>query len=205
VLSYVLALPTILGWHDPCVAAPAMDSTRNSEVRDGSNVAQARSDRRLRNIEYALRKFFARRVTHDREDLVQETLLRYWSSKNKLTSNARPEAFALGIALNVLKQYYRSKNARARVFCATAQVEAACVGDWASRDAALTLSAPIRSLKPEQRVLLHLLYWSDYTADEASQLLAQPSASVRRQHHETKQQLRYRLECGRYSQGGEVD
>ena len=174
-----------------------MSSTWNGQVRDDSKVLHARCDLRLRNIEGTLRQFFARRVATDREDLVQETLLRYWTSKNKLPSDARPEAFALGIALNVLRQYYRSRNVRARVFCAaTQQIEAPCVGNWACRDAALTLTAPLRSLKPKQRMLLHLLYWSDYTADEASQLLAQPSASVRRQHHETKRQLRYHLEGG---------
>ncbi len=154
-------------------------------------------DQQLLDISCKLRRFFVRHTKGEHEDLVQETLLRYWCSKGSCRLEATPEAFIFGIATNVLKQHYRSKKVRARItYADPALLELVDAHESVDLDAAILLKAPLQRLASQQRALLHSLYWCGYTADEAAKMLARPSASLRRQHHETKRLLRHRITQG---------
>ena len=58
----------------------------------------------------AIRRFFGSKVNNGLEDLIQETFMRCLEKRDNFEGRSTFRSFALGIARNVLYEYYRKQN-----------------------------------------------------------------------------------------------
>jgi RNA polymerase sigma factor (sigma-70 family) len=150
-----------------------------------------------------LANFLRRRVgnPHDVEDLVQDTLLEAVRCVDQFQGQSRPETWLFGIAMNLMRNYY--KRARQRDICVSAEPD-----DMASeaaddpleiaqhRELADRVARLLPALSRDHQQLLHLVVWDDLSYEEAATQLSIPIGTVRSRVSRARSFLRSQIERG---------
>lgn len=148
-----------------------------------------------------LASFLRRRVgnPHDVEDLVQDTLLEAVKCADQFQGQSRPETWLFGIAMNLMRNYY--KRARQRDIYVSADAD-----DMASeaaddplqiaqyRQMADRVARLLPALSSDHQQLLHLVVWDDLSYEEAATELSIPIGTVRSRVSRARSILKSQIE-----------
>ena len=126
------------------------------------------------------------------EDLAQETLARVCKNWGRIAGMEAPGAYAHRIALNLAASAFRRRAAERR---ANARRHADARTQWDDPDSAtsLTLHSALQQLRPEQRRVLVLRYFLDYSVTEAASILEMPEGTIKTHTHRGLAALRQAL------------
>jgi RNA polymerase sigma factor (sigma-70 family) len=134
--------------------------------------------------------YLARRVGRDLgRDLASETFTRAFAARRRydaLRGEERPWLF--GIANNLLRRHYRDEERRLRAF-ARLDVRRDDVSSDEPR-----LADALGALSREERDVLLLFAWADFTYEEIAAALGLPIGTVRSRLHRARAQFRAALE-----------
>lgn len=144
--------------------------------------------------EAAVGSYLARRAGRD---MAEELLGEVWAaafesrrSYDQSYADARPWLY--GVALNMLRHYWRSRPSEDPVPDVTGL--ATTWDPWSAVDLAVDTRAVLRTalarLKPEEREVLRLVAWEDLTAADAARVLGMPAGTARRLLHQARTALR---------------
>jgi RNA polymerase sigma factor (sigma-70 family) len=138
--------------------------------------------------------FLLTREQETARDLVQDTLMQSWASRDKIARADDPTRYLLRIMLN----RFRSDRRRRRAVQVPLDDLQPSVSDGHSRrDDLQVISGAIDGLPPRQRSVLVLRYFVDYNDDEIAQVLNCRPATVRSLAHRALKSIRSTL--------GEID
>jgi len=127
------------------------------------------------------------------EDAVHDAFVTAWRKWDSLRDLARFEAWFRRIVVNTCRDRLRR---RARVTVTDlAQHHSLSAADHASRvDERVLLEGALRSLKPDDQILIVLRYDRDLRLDDIAGLLGIPTGTVKRRLHDAHGRLRRALE-----------
>lgn len=147
--------------------------------------------------------FFVRRVSppEDAADLVSETFLAAWKSKQRdaVAPDLR-RAWLYGIARKVLSQYRRGRRRRTALservrVSMGADLGANSVDPTGQFDPDLVehVRDLVSCLSPLDREIIELVYWEGFTQEEVATVLGKPSATIRSRLSRVRAVLRDQL------------
>ena len=149
-----------------------------------------------------LHRYVARRVGPDTaQDVVSEAFLVLWDQRAGQTYEADAvRAWLYGVATNLLRGHVRAEERKLRAWSKehTARTDEADIGDRVSAAAdadvlAGPLTAWLAELRIEEREVLLLHAWADFSPSEIAVALDVPVATVRTRLHRGRARLRTRL------------
>ncbi|MEV6711194.1 RNA polymerase sigma factor [Lentzea sp. NPDC051208] len=149
-----------------------------------------------------LHRYVARRVGPDTaQDVVSEAFLVLWDQRAGQAYDADAvRAWLYGVATNLLRGHVRAEERKLRAWSKehAARTDEADIGDRVSAVAdADVLAGPLTSwlaeLRVEEREVLLLHAWADFTPAEIAVALDVPVATVRTRLHRGRARLRTRL------------
>jgi RNA polymerase sigma-70 factor (ECF subfamily) len=159
------------------------------------------------NADFALRMLYrdhaaallayATWFTDDRqaaEDAVQETFLRAWRHLPRLLADGRPlRPWLRQVLRNVLTDVARVARNRPTSPLDETAVEPEVDGGFANVLDRGLLTGALQRLSPEQRQVLHEIYYRGVPAERAATALGIPAGTVRSRHHYALRALRLAL------------
>jgi RNA polymerase sigma factor (sigma-70 family) len=149
-----------------------------------------------------LHRYVARRVgTDTAQDVVSEAFLVLWDQRaGQVYEPDAMRAWLFGVATNLLRGHVRAEERKLRAWSKahTARVDEGDIGDRASAvaDADLLagpLTAWLAELRVEEREVLLLHAWADFSPSEIAVALDVPVATVRTRLHRARSRLRTRF------------
>ena len=121
----------------------------------------------------------------DAGDVVSSVVVRVLG-KRTLTSLEKPEAYLMQAVMNELRQLHRGrKRQRAALVRLGPGAHVRDTADIAQSD----LTQAVMQLPQKQRAAAYLVYWCDYTAAEAAELMGWSDGTVRRYLHIVRNKL----------------
>jgi len=144
-----------------------------------------------------LHRFFASKISHGVDDLIQETLLACIESKGSLR---RPEAFKtflFGVARRRLYRKWRDegRGSNAIDFGLTSLVDLGMSpsGVAHQREQQEQIAEAMRGIPLELQIALELFYWEDMSASEVAEVLSVPEGTIRSRLRRARGLLQERL------------
>ncbi len=118
-------------------------------------------------------------------DVVSSVVVRVLA-KRPLSSIEKPEAYLMQAVMNEVRQLHRGRTRqRAAVVRVGPGPDARDTADIARTD----LTDAVMALPPRQRAAAYLVYWCDYSAAEAADLMGWSGGTVRRYLHIVRSKL----------------
>ncbi len=137
----------------------------------------------------------------DREDIFQETFIRYARSEQAFNDEEHKKAWLIRVAINLCKDLLKSSTARLESLDAAQEEGFAPVGDDGTEaQRALEgeeLLAALYTLDEKYRIVLYLKYYEGYTAAQIAQQTGMPENTVYTNLSRGKRQLMEVLDHGR--------
>ncbi|MGH1347724.1 MAG: RNA polymerase sigma factor [Nannocystales bacterium] len=141
----------------------------------------------------AMTRFFANKVPHDHEDLVQETFAACVRGRDRLREDGRFRSYLFCTAYNVLKKYY-TKRARPEL---AESLDSQAAQDLAPGPSTLLrnterdrfLLEALRKIPVEQQVVLEMMYWEGMSSSEVGDTLRISAATARTRAHRGREKL----------------
>ncbi|WP_448710582.1 RNA polymerase sigma factor [Microbacterium profundi] len=175
----------------------------SAQVRDNAALVPGDLADAFRQEAPGLLGFFVRRVSppEDAADLVSETFLAAWKSKQRdaVVPDLR-RAWLFGVARKVLSQYRRGRRRRTAL---SERVRALMSTDLAASSVDLTgqfdpdlvehVRELVSCLSPLDREIIELVYWEGFTQEEVATILGKPSATIRSRLSRARAVLRDQL------------
>ncbi|MCP3994947.1 MAG: sigma-70 family RNA polymerase sigma factor [bacterium] len=121
----------------------------------------------------------------DAADVVSAVVVRVLS-KRSLSSIEKPEAYLMQGVMNEVRQLHRG---RTRQRAALVRVGPGSSARDTAEIARTELTDAVMALPPRQRAAAYLVYWCDYTAVEAAELMGWSDGTVRRYLHIVRNKL----------------
>ena len=115
----------------------------------------------------------------DAADVVSAVVVRVLA-KRPLSSIEKPEAYLMQAVMNEVRQLHRG---RSRYRAAVVRVGPGPDARDPAEIARTDLNDAVMALPPQQRAAAYLVYWCDYTAAEAAELMGWSDGTVRRYLH----------------------
>ena len=156
----------------------------------------------MRKNEQRLYNFIRKRVANfaDVDDLVQSTWLEVLRNKHKFTGASRPETWVFGIAINLVKNHYKSLKVSylhddidseiAEIAAQTEQPE----GITEDKDTLSKALQRIAQLPTDYQNLLQLVVENDISYQEVAAQMAIPIGTVRSRLSRVRQSLKQELQ-----------
>ena len=134
----------------------------------------------------------------DVDDLVQETLLNAWRSRDQFRGDASLVSWILAIARNRLRMRRRSERARAALDAALRALDLEEIPDDVVRsdEAAAAVRRALHALEPEPRDLLLRRYYQELPVKAIAAALGETEKAVESRLHRAREALRALLEKG---------
>ncbi|GHV12812.1 hypothetical protein FACS1894219_06460 [Clostridia bacterium] len=144
----------------------------------------------------ALERFVRYRISNraDADDVLQDTLLSAWSSRNSLRNTDTFKPWLLQIARNACNSFYRKRGTRNET--PLDDCEASLFAQ--SNECGLFVSDALERLPDNSAEILRLMYFNDLPQSEIARLLDIPLGTVKSRHHTAKQQFRKEYEEENY-------
>lgn len=151
------------------------------------------------------------------EDALQESYLRVLEGSAKFAGNSSPKTWFFGIVKRVAAQSHRREKRHSELdlhWISRDQTDvlrevtpAACtMAEMVSaQETSQQLAACLMLLSERQREVLHLIFYSELTLEEASQILQVSLGSARTHYHRGKQRLAQLLDEVKIDSGGDSD
>ena len=141
----------------------------------------------------------------DAEDLYQQTFLKAFELRNKISLDKNPKAFLMSIATNLWKNH-KSKYARRERIAPTvsSETEGLQIEDVRSdqdvleqmvkEEQLMYLRKCVDGLPDKQKQVIHLFYAGELSLEEIARVLKIPKGTVKSRLHKAKEQLRKEME-----------
>lgn len=128
---------------------------------------------------------------HAAPDLVADVFVRLLARDDEWTRVERPHAYLFGAVANRARMQHRTTWRRRRRDRAAFLSDRPDVGGPSDdSDSGLDVSPALHRLSPQQRTLVYLAYWEDWTATDIAGRLGVSEGTVRRQLARARQKLR---------------
>lgn len=169
-----------------------LDAWRGGDRRAGSVLF-------LRHYDLVNRFFRSKANASDVPDLIQSTFVACVEGQERYAGAGSFKSWLLGIAFRLLCHHYRSKR-RTSARIDLGSVSAADLAPSPSevikarQDERLMLAA-LRRIPVEHQTLLELVFWEDFTAAEAAEVLGMPLGTAKSRIRRARQLLREQLEA----------
>jgi RNA polymerase sigma-70 factor (ECF subfamily) len=173
------------------------------QVRDNAALVPGDLADTFRQEAPGLLGFFVRRVSppEDAADLVSETFLAAWKSKQRdAVAPGLRRAWLFGIARKVLSQYRRGRRRRSAL---SERVRVSMGADLGVNSVDPTgqfdpdliehVRELVSCLSPLDREIIDLVYWEGFTQEEVATVLGKPSATIRSRLSRARAVLRDQL------------
>ena len=121
----------------------------------------------------------------DAADVVSTVVVRVLG-KRTLSSLEKPEAYLMQAVMNEVRQMHRGRVRQRR---AMVRVGPGPVSRDAADVARTDLTEAVMALPPQQRAAAYLVYWCNFTAAEAAELMGWSDGTVRRYLHLVRSKL----------------
>lgn len=122
----------------------------------------------------------------DAADVVSTVVVRVLARRT-LSSIEKPEAYLMQAVMNEARALHRGRKRRTS---ALVRIGPAPVSRDAAELATTELTSAVMSLPPQQRAAAYLVYWCDYSAAEAAELMGWSQGTARRYLHLVRQKLK---------------
>lgn len=159
----------------------------------------------MRKNERRLQGFIRKRVSNyaDVDDLMQSTWLEVLRNKNKFCGDSKPETWMFGIAINLVKNYYKTLKVSYLHDDLDDEIAASLLinndrPDWAIEDNDTLIKAleRIRKFPAEHQQVLQLIVLDDHSYQSVADELQVPVGTVRSRLSRLRQTLKKELEIG---------
>ena len=144
-----------------------------------------------------LYNFIRRRIGNleDLEDITQDTMLEALKCREQFNSQSRPETWLFGIALNLIRSYYKRQRVRdiydeAEVDDFEMEVGRSPAEIVETNQLIARVSEVFAGLPEDTRMVVHLVFDKQYTYEEAAAHLGIPVGTVRSRISRTRAQLK---------------
>lgn len=128
-------------------------------------------------------RFFANKLGHDHDDLVQETFTAFVGGQHRLREDANVRSYLFGIAYNVLKRHFRHKARPEQIeileSCSVCDLSAGPSTLMRTSEQEQALVESLRALPLELQVILEMHYWEGMPSHEIGEALGLASATIR--------------------------
>jgi len=151
------------------------------------------------------------------EDVLQESYLRVLEGSAKFAGKSSPKTWFFGIVKRVAAETHRRQKRQSELNLRLVAEDqtAVLVGDAAqsctlaelvsAQESSRQLTDCLMLLSERQREVLHLIFYSELTLEEASAVLQVSLGSARTHYHRGKQRLSQLLDRTRIDGGGDSD
>lgn len=127
----------------------------------------------------------------DADDVVQDTLIRYYSLNKDFESETHLKAWLIRIAINRAKDITSSFWRKHKVEWEDYMEELPFAEPEDSQ-----LFAAVMRLPEKYRAVIHLFYYEDYSTDEIAGILRRPAGTIKSQLSRGRQLLKHMLQEG---------
>ena len=125
----------------------------------------------------------------DADDVVQDTLIRYYSLSKEFENESHLKAWLIRVAINRAKDMTSSFWRRNKVEWEDYMDELAFEEPEDSR-----LFEAVMRLPEKYRTVIHLFYYEDYTVEEISNILQRPEGTIKSQLNRGRKLLKIMLQ-----------
>lgn len=143
-------------------------------------------------------RFFANKVEHDVEDLVQATLMGCVKGRDRVKDGAHFRAYLFGIARNVFRTYLHKRGrSRERGDLAVSSVRDLGLGPSkivVQREEQRLLLEALRCVPVESQLLLELRYWEELSTEQLAQVFGVAPGTIKSRLSRARARLRVALE-----------
>jgi RNA polymerase sigma-70 factor (ECF subfamily) len=147
----------------------------------------------------SIARFFANKVGHGVDDLIQNTFLACVEGKERFREDSSFRTYLFGIARNLLYQAYRvQKRDGARFDFSTvssADLSPGLSTMISKREEEQLLLVALRNIPVEHQIILEMYYWESRRAADIAELLDVPEGTVRTRLRRAKQLLEQQLQA----------
>lgn len=145
----------------------------------------------------AICRFFANKVTHGVDDLIQKTFLGCVESRDRFQKQASFRTFLFAVAHNVLREHFRERRREGVPpdlgETSTDELTPSPSAVFAAHEEQRLLLEALRRIPLDYQLVLELYYWEDMAAPELAQVLAIPEGTVRSRLRKAKEALSERM------------
>ena len=145
----------------------------------------------------AICRFFANKVTHGVDDLIQKTFLGCVESRDRFQKQATFRTYLFAVAHNVLREHFRERRREGVPpdlgEASTDELTPSPSAVFAAHEEQRLLLEALRRIPLDYQLVLELYYWEDMAAPELAQVLAIPEGTVRSRLRKAKEALSERM------------
>ena len=145
----------------------------------------------------AICRFFANKVAHGVDDLIQKTFLGCVESRDRFQKQASFRTFLFAVAHNVLREHFRERRREGVPpdlgETSTDELTPSPSAVFAAHEEQRLLLEALRRIPLDYQLVLELYYWEDMAAPELAQVLAIPEGTVRSRLRKAKEALSERM------------
>jgi RNA polymerase sigma-70 factor (ECF subfamily) len=114
------------------------------------------------------------------EDVVQETFIKIWNKRNELKEIESAEAFSVVILRNICMDYLRKTKYEYQVSYDTEVAEKESLSHRIElQDEAAQVKSLINKLPEQQRMIMMMKHWDEYSDEEIEQITGINSGNIR--------------------------
>jgi RNA polymerase sigma-70 factor (ECF subfamily) len=166
----------------------------DEELLEAWRAQDAQAGNELFNRHFdAVCRFFASKLGHEVDDLIQRTFLACVESRERAASTSTFRAYLFGIARNVLRRHFRDKHHERARFDpleeSASDLAPQAHSLIAGREEEVLLLTGLRSLALDHQIILELYYWENLSGPELAQALEIPEGTVRGRIRRAKELL----------------
>ncbi|TPV97053.1 MAG: sigma-70 family RNA polymerase sigma factor [Myxococcales bacterium FL481] len=183
-------------------AANELDLRRDSSVADETLLYAWRAgDHKAGGVLFArhveaLRRYFRRRMPHEADDLVQQTMLASVERREQVPTAVAFRAYLFGIARKVLLSHLRRNEVRRRKAPLLTEPDPASPDpreDMLAQERASRLLRELGRLPVELQRTTRFFYWDEHKLVDISHEMGVPTGTVKSRMHTVKRLLRTRV------------
>lgn len=140
----------------------------------------------------AICRFFANKVHHQIDDLIQKTFLGCVEGRDRFQKQASFRTYLFAVANNVLRAHFRQRRPGAEFDSSEAAVDDFTPSPsriLAYQQEQRLLLEALRRIPLDHQLVLELYYWEDMAAPELAQVLGIPEGTVRSRLRRAKEAL----------------
>ncbi len=140
----------------------------------------------------AICRFFANKVHHQIDDLIQKTFLGYVEGRDRFQKQASFRTYLFAVANNVLRAHFRQKRPDSDFDPGESSADDFTPSPstiFALQQEQRLLLEALRRIPLDYQLVLELYYWEDMAAPELAQILSIPEGTVRSRLRRAKEAL----------------
>lgn len=113
------------------------------------------------------------------EDIVQETYIKLWNKRHEMQGIENTEAYAIIILRNTCLDFIRKKKNYLSDFEVDVEESSSLIQEVEFRDEIAHVKELVSRLPDQQKLVMQLKHWDDYTDDEIEEITGMSQVNIR--------------------------